>query len=167
MTQTVLEQHILFWDRDNDGKITPLDMYNGFRDLGFNIIFSALAMLVINGAFSYPTRLSYSWFPDPLFRVYVGSIHKVKVCTQISGLMCLAPVLKDPRTDMATVLQHGSDSGVIDNEGRFVPQVFQNVFSKYDKEGDGTLTLREMFDMMSGQRVVADPFGVRPSPMSA
>lgn len=67
------------------------------------------------------------------------------------------------RTDTPFVLQHGSDSGVIDNEGRFVPQTFQNVFAKYDKEGDGTLTLREMFDMMSGQRVAADPFGVRQS----
>lgn len=36
-------------------------------------------MLVINLNFSYPTRLAYSWWPDLLFRVYVGGIHKAKV----------------------------------------------------------------------------------------
>lgn len=36
-------------------------------------------MLIIHGGFSYPTRLAYSYVPDPLFRVYVGSIHKAKV----------------------------------------------------------------------------------------
>ncbi|KAJ9402018.1 hypothetical protein DTO282F9_1308 [Paecilomyces variotii] len=101
---TLLQQHVLFfWDRDNDGQITPIDTYIGFRELGFNIIFSLLAVLVINLNFSYPTRLAYSWFPDPFFRVYVPSIHKAK---------------------------HGSDSGAIDNEGRFVSQAFENIFAK-------------------------------------
>jgi hypothetical protein len=36
-------------------------------------------MVIINGNFSYPTRLAKSYIPDPLFRVYVGSIHKAKV----------------------------------------------------------------------------------------
>lgn len=35
---TVLQQHVLFWDKDADGQI-----YTGFRELGFNIIFSLLA----------------------------------------------------------------------------------------------------------------------------
>ena len=79
--KTPLQQHILFWDRDGDGMIFPWDTYNGFRELGFNIIFSILATLIINGNFSYPTRLAYSWFPDPYFRVYLTSIHKAKVCS--------------------------------------------------------------------------------------
>jgi peroxygenase len=33
--QTVLEQHVNFWDRDNDGIIWPLDTFRGFRDLGY------------------------------------------------------------------------------------------------------------------------------------
>lgn len=76
---TVLQQHVMFWDRDSDGQIYPWDTYTGFRELGFNIIFSLLALLIIHSGFSYPTRLGHSWFPDPLFRVYVGSIHKAKV----------------------------------------------------------------------------------------
>lgn len=77
--QTPLQQHVLFWDRDGDGLISPWDTYVGFRELGFNILFSLIALMVINFNFSYPTRLAISWFPDPYFRVYVGSIHKAKV----------------------------------------------------------------------------------------
>ncbi|GES58085.1 calcium binding protein Caleosin [Aspergillus terreus] len=129
---TPLQQHVLFWDRDGDGQIFPWDVYVGFRELGFNIIFSILAVLIININFSYPTRLAYSWLPDPYFRVYVPSIHKAK---------------------------HGSDSGTYDPEGRFIPQAFENLFSKYDSDNDGALTLWEMFDLMHGHRCAADPFG--------
>ncbi|KAG4414699.1 hypothetical protein IFR04_012181 [Cadophora malorum] len=129
---SVLQQHIIFWDRNGDGVITPIDTYIGFRELGFNIFFSLIAVVVINLNFSLPTRLAHSWIPDPLFRVYVDSIHKSK---------------------------HGSDSGVIDAEGRFVPQNFENLFSKYDKTGTGSLSLRELFDMMHGHRCAVDPFG--------
>jgi hypothetical protein len=59
--------------------IYPWDTYTGFRELGFNILFSVLATFIINVNFSYPTRLAYSWLPDPWFRVYITSIHKAKV----------------------------------------------------------------------------------------
>lgn len=49
---------------------------------------------------------------------------------------------------------------MIDAEGRFVPQNFENLFSKYDKTGTGSLSLRELFDMMHGHRCAVDPFGV-------
>lgn len=77
--QTVLQQHVLFWDRDGDGVIYPYDTYVGFRELGFNILFCLLAVMIININFSYPTRLALSYLPDPFFRVYVDSIHKAKV----------------------------------------------------------------------------------------
>lgn len=128
-----MQQHVLFWDRDRDGEIYPLDTYTGFRDLGFNILFSLLATLIINLNFSYPTRLAHSIIPDPRFRVYVDSIYKAK---------------------------HGSDSGTFDAEGRFVPQAFEDMFSKYDCDGDGALTFGELFEMMHGNRCAADPFGV-------
>ncbi|KAJ5982365.1 hypothetical protein N7451_012465, partial [Penicillium sp. IBT 35674x] len=112
-----LQQHILFWDRDGDGMIFPWDTYNGFRELGFNIIFSILATLIININFSYPTRLA---------------IHKAK---------------------------HGSVSGTYDPEGHFLPQLFENLFSKWDQDDDGALTLRELLMLMHGHRCAADPFG--------
>ncbi|KAL2194445.1 Caleosin related protein-domain-containing protein [Corynascus similis CBS 632.67] len=129
---TVLQQHVLFWDRDGDGKIYPWHTYVGFRDLGFSILFSLLAAIIINVNFSYPTRLAVSWWPDPWFRVYVGGIHKAK---------------------------HGSDSGVYDKEGRFVPQMFEDMFAKWDVHGAGSLSASELWHMIKGNRLVADPFG--------
>ena len=79
--QSPLQQHILFWDRDRDGMIFPWDTYNGFRELGFNVIFSIIATFIINVNFSYPTHMAYSWCPDPWFRVHITSIHKAKVST--------------------------------------------------------------------------------------
>lgn len=76
----------MFWDRDNDGVIWPWDTYVGFRELGFNILFSLFAIFIINLNLSYPTRLAHSYLPDPFFRVYVDSIHKAKV-RQILGPM--------------------------------------------------------------------------------
>lgn len=92
-------------------------------------------MLIINLNFSYPTRLAHSFIPDPRFRVYVDSIYKAK---------------------------HGSDSGTFDAEGRFLPQAFEDMFSKYDRDRDGALSLGELFEMMHGNRCAADPFGVCP-----
>lgn len=129
---TPLQQHVLFWDRDHDGQIYPLDTYKGFRELGFNMLFSLLAMLIINLNFSYPTRLVHSVIPDLWFRVDVAGIYKAK---------------------------HGSDSGTYDPEGRFIPQHFEDVFAKYDRDHDGALTLGELFEMMQGNRCAMDPFG--------
>lgn len=41
-----------------------------------------------------------------------------------------------------------------------MPQMFENLFAEYDKDGDGALTLRETFNLMKGHRCAADPFGV-------
>jgi hypothetical protein len=90
---TALQQHVLFWDKDSDSIIYPQDVYNGFREIGFSIPF-ALTALLIPLFFSYPTRLGQSYIPDPLFRIYVSSIHKAK---------------------------HGSDTGAYDLKGNFRP----------------------------------------------
>lgn len=48
-------------------------------------------------------RLGVSYFPDPFFRIYIETIHMDK---------------------------HGSDSGVFDTEGRFIPAKFEDMWSK-------------------------------------
>lgn len=151
--QTPLQQHVLFWDRDHDGQIYPLDTYKGFRELGFNMLFSLLAMLIINLNFSYPTRLVHSVIPDLWFRVDVGGIYKAKV-----GSFDLGRV--EMGADERYAMQHGSDSGTYDPEGRFIPQHFEDVFAKYDRDHDGVLTLGELFEMVQGNRCAMDPFGV-------
>ncbi|KDN61657.1 hypothetical protein CSUB01_10666 [Colletotrichum sublineola] len=130
---TVLQQHVMFWDRNNDGVITPIDVWVGFRDLGFNLATCLLAATVIPFAFSYGTVMQYSYIPDPFFRLYLGGMHKAK---------------------------HGSDSGIFDSEGRFVPQRFEDVFANCSARNDDTLTLSEIFGLMSRNRCAVDPFGV-------
>jgi hypothetical protein len=127
--QTVLQQHIDFFDPDHDGIIWPLDTFWGLRRLGFNILLCVLSILIIHGNFSYPTLPG--WIPDPFFRIYSQNIHKDK---------------------------HGSDTGAYDTEGRFVPQSFENIFSKY-AEGRDYVTVADVSRVLKGQRCLADPFG--------
>lgn len=46
-----------------------------------------------------------------------------------------------------------------DMEGRYVPQNFENIFTKYDKENKGGLTWADVLEMAKGQRMVFDFFG--------
>jgi len=84
-----------------------------------------------------PARsLAHSYLPDPFFRFYVSSAHKSK---------------------------HGSDSGVYDTEGRFIPSRFEDMFAKYASSASRTpadsLSGSELLRLMHGQRVAVDPFG--------
>ena len=42
----MVESHVKFWDRDSDGIISPLDVYKGFKELGFNLIISIASMFM-------------------------------------------------------------------------------------------------------------------------
>ncbi|EIW63435.1 Caleosin-domain-containing protein [Trametes versicolor FP-101664 SS1] len=127
--QTVLQQHCAFFDADGDGVIWPLDTFRGFHALGFGVLLSALAVLVIHLNFSYPTCPGL--LPDPFFRLFLDNVHRAK---------------------------HGSDSGTYDGEGRFVPQKFEDFFNKYSNGKDG-LTLSDLWEALKGQRVIMDPIG--------
>jgi peroxygenase len=69
--------------------------------------------------------------PDPFFRIYLKNVHKDK---------------------------HGSDTGTYDHEGRFVPQRFEDIFAKY-AGGREYLTLGDVWNVLKGQRCIADPVG--------
>lgn len=86
-------------------------------------------MFIIHANFSYPT--SSSWLPDPFLRVYINNIHKDK---------------------------HGSDSGTYDTEGRFSPQKFEDMFSKY-AQGRDYMTIWDLVSLTKGQRLIMDPIG--------
>ena len=88
-----------------------------------------MSVLIIHGNFSYPTVPG--WLPDPFFRIYLASIHRDK---------------------------HGSDTGTYDSEGRFLPQKFEDVFAKY-AEGRDYLTIRDIWEVLKGQRCILDPVG--------
>ncbi|KAL8788728.1 MAG: hypothetical protein Q9213_001542 [Squamulea squamosa] len=140
---TPLQLHVAFWDYNNDSIITPAEIYHGFRDLGFCILFS-LGGLLINLFFSYPTTLGHSWLPDPLFRIHTSSIHKAK---------------------------HGSDSGVYSSDGNLRLMLFDEMFDRMDSsvadntstiktdKREGSLGVGDLFRLHAKNRVAADPAG--------
>ena len=126
----VIQQHVDYWDRDHDGIIWPQDTYEGCRNYGWNIPLSLFVAYIIHVGLSYPT--SPSIFPDPFFRIYIARLYKDK---------------------------HGSDSMTYDNEGRFRPQNFEEIFTKYDRGNKGGLSWGDLMDFWKGQRMVFDFFG--------
>ncbi|KAI9146314.1 caleosin [Paraphysoderma sedebokerense] len=127
---SVLQQHCAFFDRNGDGKITPIETFLGFRALGFNLLISLLAVPIIHVNFFFPTQ--DSWIPNPLCYIYLKNIHRAK---------------------------HGSDSETFDTEGRYVCQKFEEIFSKYDRDNKGSLTLKELWSLTEGNRNIMDPIG--------
>jgi hypothetical protein len=93
------------------------------------VLISFIAILVIHINFSYATVSG--WMPDPFFRLFLNNAHKTK---------------------------HGSDTGTFDYEGRFIPQRFEEIFTKY-AEGREYLTLADLSRMVKGQRNNLDPIG--------
>ena len=84
--------------------------------------------MIVHGAFSWTT--TGGMVPDPLFRLYLKNMYRCK---------------------------HGSDTGAYDSEGRFVPQKFEDFFTKY---GDGEkVSKKQILEGVSAQRCVADFFG--------
>eukprot|EP00252_Welwitschia_mirabilis_P020189 TRINITY_DN48_c0_g1_i10.p1 TRINITY_DN48_c0_g1~~TRINITY_DN48_c0_g1_i10.p1 ORF type:complete len:165 (-),score=31.22 TRINITY_DN48_c0_g1_i10:539-1033(-) len=52
---TVLQQHVSFFDRNNDGVIYPWETYQGLRAIGAGFLISVFGSFLINLVFSYPT----------------------------------------------------------------------------------------------------------------
>eukprot|EP00253_Pinus_taeda_P036055 PITA_36055 len=127
---SVLQQHVAFFDKDNDGIIYPCDTYKGFRAIGFNVPISLFFAVVVNVAFGYYTLPG--WIPSLKFPIYVENIHRAK---------------------------HGSDTESYDTEGRFDPAKFDAIFSKYAIKHQDKLTFREIQCMLKGNRNSNDPIG--------
>jgi len=64
--QTVVQQHVDYWDTDRDGIIWPRDTYEGCRKWGWSPPLALLVTLIINLNLSYPTLPGF--LPDPFFR---------------------------------------------------------------------------------------------------
>ncbi|XP_031381340.1 probable peroxygenase 4 isoform X2 [Punica granatum] len=122
-----LEKHVAFFDRNHDGLVYPWETYEGFRAIGCGIPLSAISAILINLALSHKTRPGK--FPSLLFPIEVANIHKAK---------------------------HGSDSGVYDSKGRFVPEKFEAIFRRHARTHPDALTSDELLEMLRSNREPKD-----------
>ncbi|XP_071735567.1 probable peroxygenase 4 [Rutidosis leptorrhynchoides] len=126
--QNVLRKHVEFFDRNHDGVIYPWETFQGFRAIGSGILLSSVAALFINMGLSGKTRPGKK-LPNLLFPIEVQNIHMAK---------------------------HGSDSGVYDTHGRFVPAKFEEIFHKYARTNSDGLTSDELDAFIKGNREPKD-----------
>lgn len=139
--QTALQRHVAFFDRDNDGIVTVMDTYAGFRRLTYNRLLSFIAAILIHGAFSYVTRLGFTWIPDPFFRIWIRYIHKA---------------------------EHGSHTGIYDSTGDLDTHIFDKIMDRYcsgKRNGQRYFTGEALMNMVKGQRLCFDPFGSVGAPL--
>ncbi|CAM0872050.1 unnamed protein product [Alopecurus aequalis] len=127
---SVLQQHVAFFDQNDDGIVYPWETFQGMRAIGLGIPVSLASALIINLVMSYPTQPG--WIPSPLLSIHIKNIHKAK---------------------------HGSDSETYDTEGRFDPSKFDAIFSKFGRTHPNALTEDEMDTMLKSNRNMYDFLG--------
>ncbi|KAK4400085.1 putative peroxygenase 4 [Sesamum angolense] len=123
----VLQKHVMFFDRNNDGIIYPSETFQGFRAIGCGVLLSSVAAVFINMGLSRKTRPGKPFSLH--FPIEVKNIHMAK---------------------------HGSDSGVYDKEGRFVPTKFEEIFIKHACTYPNALTSNELKAFMKSNREPKD-----------
>ncbi|XP_010270303.1 PREDICTED: probable peroxygenase 4 [Nelumbo nucifera] len=122
-----LQKHAAFFDRNQDGLVYPWETFQGFRAIGSGIPLSTIAAIFINCFLSSQTRPGK--LPSLLFPIEIKNIKRAK---------------------------HGSDTGVYDTEGRFVPEKFEEIFSKHAHVNPNALTSKEVSEMLKANRVSQD-----------
>lgn len=124
---TTLQKHVMFFDCNKDGIIYPWETYKGFRAIGCGILFSIGAAIFIHIMLGCKTKPGK--FLSPILPIAIKNIKGGK---------------------------HGSDSGVYDAEGRFIPAKFEEIFMKHSKTLKTALTSHELEEMIRANREPKD-----------
>ncbi|KAI9091367.1 hypothetical protein K1719_028178 [Acacia pycnantha] len=125
--QSVLQKHASFFDRNKDGVIYPWETFQGLRAIGSGVLSSISSAVFIHLFLSFRTRPGK--FPSPLLPIEVKNIKLGK---------------------------HGSDTGVYDKEGRFVPSKFEEIFRTHAHTHPDALTSDELQEMLKENRAPKD-----------
>ncbi|XP_027153669.1 probable peroxygenase 4 [Coffea eugenioides] len=124
---SALQKHVMFFDINKDGVVYPWETFQGFRAIGCGILLSTFASVFINAGLSRKTRPGKGF--SPKFPIEIKNIKRAK---------------------------HGSDSGVYDTEGRFVPSKFEELFRKHAKTNANALTSDELKNLLKANREPKD-----------
>ncbi|KAL2998674.1 hypothetical protein AAZX31_09G113500 [Glycine max] len=125
--ENVLQKHAAFFDLNKDGVIYPWETFKGLREIGTGVLLSVGGAIFINVFLSQSTRPGK--FPSILFPIEIKNIQRGK---------------------------HGSDTGVYDTEGRFVPSKFEEIFNKHAHTHPNALTYDELTEMIKANREPKD-----------
>ncbi|XP_078160418.1 putative peroxygenase 4 isoform X3 [Carex rostrata] len=128
---TALQMHVAFFDRDNDGIIYIEETYQGLRALGVDAALAVAGSLFVNGGLNSPTRPPGTG-TSPSLPIYISNISKGK---------------------------HGSDTDAYDSDGKFVPEKFEQIFTKYAKTNPNALSSQELDDMLQANQEPGDVKG--------
>ncbi|OAY25294.1 hypothetical protein MANES_17G082500v8 [Manihot esculenta] len=126
----VLQKHVFFFDRNQDGLVYPWETFQGFRAIGCGVLLSAASAVFINMGLSRKTRPGKG--PSLLFPIEIQNINLGK---------------------------HGSDSGVYDKDGRFVHEKFEAIFRNHARTHPDALTSSELMGMLKANREPKDYAG--------
>ncbi|GAQ91219.1 Caleosin [Klebsormidium nitens] len=141
---------------------------NRFRAVGFSMVLSLVFSALINGSLSYFSQ--DSWLPDPLLSIKVRNIHGCKHGSDSESYDTegrqAAATLPTP-LHVARTLARQERAGVGAEERRlgqprgclFVPEKFEEIFSKHDRSGKGSLTFMEMLALTETNKNAFDAFG--------
>uniref|UniRef100_A0A0D9WNY0 EF-hand domain-containing protein n=1 Tax=Leersia perrieri TaxID=77586 RepID=A0A0D9WNY0_9ORYZ len=125
---TALQKHVSFFDRNKDGIITPSETIEGVVAIGCDIAFARDFAARVHAILGPKT--SPVDVPLPHLSIYNEYIYK--------GM-------------------HGSDTGALDANGRFVPSKFKEIFSKHAKTKPYALTHLEVKELILANRDPNDP----------
>ncbi|XP_044478281.1 probable peroxygenase 5 [Mangifera indica] len=121
--QDALQRHVSFFDRDHDGIIYPWETVEGMIAIGLNPLLAKTSAAQIHMAISPKTIESK--LPDLKLPIVVKNVVNAK---------------------------HGSDTGTYDAQGRFVPEKFEEIFSKHAHAHSDSLTWDELMEMLKANR---------------
>ncbi|KAL6911444.1 hypothetical protein ACP4OV_000249 [Aristida adscensionis] len=119
---TQLQRHAAFFDRDKNGIVTFEETVEGLQAIGLGPVRAKGSAVIINYGLGAKTR------PDPnspRMEIFIANINKAI---------------------------HGSDTGAYDPEGRFQPEVFDEMFAKYGKTVPDAMTKDEIDEMLKANR---------------